>query len=207
MKRELSPFTSSRLSRLPPLLRLRKLRRQEGMCRIFWWGLSSNGAITKYLQGKTWGFPESGHVFVYVDFNQTPVIQSLFPLISDCKLYLGAKSVTCLKAVKCRRLCWHMEEERNGCQTSRGWADANQETGRTSARTITITLFTKYSLIWQHWFWASRYWYNRTVKTTPLHKLHIIPQIWYFVWLLRVCEGKHQYIITITVGIGWLNQL
>lgn len=82
------------------------------------------------------------------------------PLISACKLYLGAGAVTCLRAVKCRRLRWHMESECNGCQTSRGWADANQETEGRGPRTDGIT---KYSSVWQHCHMTCHCeeWYNR----------------------------------------------
>lgn len=96
----------------------------------FWWGLSSNGAVTKYLQvlrGNE-GFPS---VCVCVRALWSNCCHSItLPLISACRLYLGAKAMTCLITVKYKSLCWHMETECNGCQTSRGWTDANPETGR-----------------------------------------------------------------------------
>lgn len=111
------------------------------------------------------------------------------PLISACELYLGAKPVTCLRAVQeCRRLCGHMEAECNGCQTSREWADANKETGRTRARTIgiTITLFIKYILIWQGWFWVSQRILIQNRECCTLEtKYHSI-----IIWLLRVWKGE-----------------
>lgn len=124
--------------------------------------LSSNGAVMKYLQtlrgnmriSRVFVHDLCVCVFVYVDFDQTPVIQSPFLWsLPACQPCLGAKSVTCVRAVKYRRLCWHTQPQRNGCQTSRGRADANQETGRTRTRTvwITITLITQYSQIWQRW--------------------------------------------------------
>lgn len=173
MKRELSSSPAP----VSPVIRLTATPSAEEaeeagrhLCRIFWWGLSSNGAVTKYLQVLRGNMRISWVcACVCVRGLWSNSCHSItLPLISACELYLGAKSVTCLRAVKCRRLCWHMEEQCNGCQTSRGWADANQETGRTRARTISITI----TLLSTVWFGSigsechNKYWYNRTVKTT-----------------------------------------
>lgn len=118
-------------------------------------GLSSSPA-----PGELTTWPEEESVLIIRWATQASVCLCMWTLIkllpfnhysSDICLQAVFRSHICDLSESCEVLCGHMEEERNGCQASRGWADAEQQTG-TRAITITITLSTKSSLIWQHWF-------------------------------------------------------
>lgn len=145
----------------PHLLAEEAEEARRHLCRIFGGGLSSNGAVTTYLQavgGKHEDFLSCVACVCVRGLWSNCCHSITLPLISACEVHLRAKSVTRLRAVKCTGLCWHMDVECNGCQTSRGWADANQETGRTRARTIRITI----NLIQKvHGYFGSQLWVSQ----------------------------------------------
>lgn len=84
-------LSSSHLSRQPLTTTLTAEEAEEArrhLCRIFGGAfhlMEPSRNISRY-SGETWGFPECVHVFVFVDFDQTPVIQSrsLWSLPASC---------------------------------------------------------------------------------------------------------------------------